>query len=182
MAVAVVAGNYFLKRSSKALRASLGRRRCGRGWSVRRVVHRRSILFHRHSKFEERAIVLRILVRDSFRNRLRAFELLARIEMHALFAAMHRRMASRAFARSDRSPAPAPRRNSSTAPASPFRPCAACAAPAYPAAWDAAAAAAGRSGRSARVSLLIAESRVAIAPLPILPLHEILPGDDSSYP
>ena len=62
------------------------------------ISNRRSILFHRHAKLEKRAIVLRHLVRDSFRNRLRAFKLRRRIEMHALLAGMHRRLAARAFA------------------------------------------------------------------------------------
>ena len=61
--------------------------------SLGRIGNRRGVLFHRHAKFEKRAIVLRQLVRDSLWNRLRAFKLRRCIEVHALLARMHRRFA-----------------------------------------------------------------------------------------
>jgi len=62
-----------------------------------RVSHRRGILLNRHAKLKERAIVLRVLLRDALWNRLRTFKLASRIEVHALLARMHRGVAARAF-------------------------------------------------------------------------------------
>ena len=83
------------ERSARIVRA--GRARwCRRGW-VLRIIHRRRILFNRHSKFKKRAVILRILLRNPLRNGLCAFELPSRIEMHALFAAVQCGLAFRAF-------------------------------------------------------------------------------------
>ena len=50
--------------------------------------NRRGIFFHGHSHLEERAVILRALLHDRFRNRLGALELRASVKIHALFAAM----------------------------------------------------------------------------------------------
>ena len=86
---------------------------------------------------------------------------------------MQLELAARALRRWDRIRARAPRRNSSSAPSSPFRPSAAFAGPACPAS-DAAPAAARSLGA---LPLLVVRIAVAVTPLPILPLHEILLGD-----
>ena len=63
------------------------------GWSCSRrggsVVYRRSIFFDGHAQFKERAIVFRVFLRDALWNGLRAFKLLAGIEVNALFAGVH---------------------------------------------------------------------------------------------
>src|ERR1700740_3644327 len=65
--------------------------------SLGRIRNRRGVLLHRPAKFEKRTIVFLLLVRDSLWNRLRAFKLCRRIEVHALLARMHCRLAARAF-------------------------------------------------------------------------------------
>jgi hypothetical protein len=50
--------------------------------------NRRRILLHIHAHLEKCARILRALFHDRFGNRLRALKLRARIEIHALFAAM----------------------------------------------------------------------------------------------
>jgi len=66
-------------------------------WRLRRlhIRSRRRVLFYRRAEFVERAIVLRILRRNSRRNRLRAFKLRARIEEPALLAAVQFKIAFR---------------------------------------------------------------------------------------
>src|SRR5690348_242998 len=63
----------------------------------RSVSHRRGVFLHVHSHFEERALILRVLLRDSLGDRLRALELPSRIEVDALLAAMQFRLATRTF-------------------------------------------------------------------------------------
>src|SRR5208283_4088701 len=57
-----------------------------------------SVFLHSHAKFKERAIVLGVFLRYALRNWLRALKLPPGIEMNALFAAMHRGVATWAFA------------------------------------------------------------------------------------
>ena len=64
-----------------------------RGWSGSgsggSVVYRRSVFFDGHAQLKERAIIFRVFLRDALRYGLRAFKLLAGIEVNALFAGVH---------------------------------------------------------------------------------------------
>src|ERR1700722_2736508 len=64
----------------------------------RGILNRRSILLDRHPEFIERTVVLRVLLRDAYQNRLRALKLPPGVEIRTLFAAMQRRLASWTFA------------------------------------------------------------------------------------
>jgi len=61
---------------------------CGPSRGRLRVRSWRSVLLYRRAKFVKLAIVLRVLRRNAFRNRLRAFKLRSGIEEAALLAAM----------------------------------------------------------------------------------------------
>src|ERR1700722_3994789 len=81
----------ILKSFARVVGTSSGWSCSGRGGSV---VYRRSIFFDGHAQFKERAIVLGVFLRDAFWNGLGAFELLASIEVDALFAGVHLSVAS----------------------------------------------------------------------------------------
>src|SRR6202007_1314622 len=142
------------------------------GWRAGSIRNRRRVLFHRHAKLEKRAIIFRKLVRDSLGNWLRAFKLRRRIEMHALLARMHRRVAARAFAVliEPRSENRAATRTGAPHTGAPHtrRP-----RPEHVLLRTRLLLLRGPVGS---FPLLFAGLRVTITPLPILPLHEDPPG------
>src|SRR5690242_18262907 len=63
----------ILERSSRVVRTAIRDRHSGRQSAG--VTDRRSILLHRHAKFEKRAVVLHVLARNPLGNRLGTFKL-----------------------------------------------------------------------------------------------------------
>src|ERR1700684_17914 len=81
-------GKLLLEKILESLARVVGTPRSSSNRSSYGVIYRRGIFFHGHAEFKKRAIVFCIFFRDALEDGLRAFKLLAGIEVNALFAAM----------------------------------------------------------------------------------------------
>ncbi len=95
-----VAKGLFLEEVLEGLAgvAVARRRRTAIGWTLLRIGSRRGVLLHGHTKFVQRAVVLRIFRRDALGHRLRALKLRSAVEEPALLAAVQLKIALRACA------------------------------------------------------------------------------------
>jgi hypothetical protein len=82
--VIAVAGPYFLNKFSNACRASFGRKLAGV-----------EVSFSGHANLKQRALIARILLRDSLLHRLHALKPAARIEIRTLLAGMQLKLTFR---------------------------------------------------------------------------------------
>src|SRR5580700_2050499 len=88
-------GKLLLEEILEGLARVVGTPRSGSNRGSYSVVHQGRIFFDGHAEFEKRAIVFRVFFGDALGDRLRAFKLLAGIEVNALFAAVQLGVATR---------------------------------------------------------------------------------------